>query len=248
MHAVTSALTADYSHLELNPGRGGRSHGPVVLGLADDQVSDMTILITARQSGVVPAEVQVHDDRPPLDPRWDTVTEWSVRTGAGMTLGGWAHETSMAVPVPAGVDLRVRYVVLDGQAGADQWRRHGGGDELPAERYLLQVWPAAAAAAEVLVADAPWAQYWAFGPSAAAVVAGLAGMPDPGRLVAVVDRALDAHPDVRARVAAGDDRYRVGVIRYVQELFRVTHHTGAYDHVRRDHEAIAALIDERARR
>ncbi|WP_282947820.1 hypothetical protein [Cellulomonas endometrii] len=247
MHAVTTALTADYSQLEMYPGRGGRTYGPVVLGLADDQVSDMTILATARQNGVVPAEVQVHDDRPPLDPRWDAAAEWSVRTGAGMSLGGWAHETSVAVPVAAGLDVRVRYVVVDGQAGADQLRRLGG-DELPAERYLLQVWPAPVAPAEVVVADAPWAQYWAFGPSAAALVAGLSGMPDPDRLVAVVDRALDAHPDVRARVAAGDDRSRLGVVRYTQELFRVTHRTGAYDHVRGDHEAIAALIDERARR
>ena len=47
---------------------------------------------------------------------------------------------------------------------------------------------------------------------------------------------------------AGDERYRVGVIRYLQELFRNTFFTGAYDDVRHDHERLVQLIDDRARR
>ena len=71
--------------------------------------------------------------------------------------------------------------------------------------------------------------------------------PDPGRLVVVIDRALAAHPDVAGRLRAGDDRYRVGVVRYLQELFRITHTAGTYDDVRDDYERLGRLIEERAR-
>ena len=60
-------------------------------------------------------------------------------------------------------------------------------------------------------------------------------------------QALAAHPDVAGRLRAGDDRYRVGVIRYLQELFRITHSTGISNDVCHDHERLGRLIDERAR-
>jgi hypothetical protein len=79
------------------------------------------------------------------------------------------------------------------------------------------------------------------------LLAELADVPDPDRLVVVIDRALAAHPDVAGRLRAGDDRYRVGVIRYLQELFRITYSTGIYDDVCHDHKRLGRLIDERAR-
>jgi len=109
------------------------------------------------------------------------------------------------------------------------------------------VWPAAPTPPRVVASTSPWSQYWTFGPAANDLLAELADVPDPDRLVVVIDRALAAHSHVAEKVRAGDQRYRLGVIRYLQELFRVTSFTGTYDNVRDDSEHPAQVIDERAR-
>ncbi|MFS0703807.1 hypothetical protein AB6N23_04725 [Cellulomonas sp. 179-A 9B4 NHS] len=253
MLSVEGGVTADYSQVELHVGEGGAVGVEDAVGLVlvlDRQslgtdVAAYAILTVARQHGDVPVRVEVHDGPPPADPRWDAVTELSVRSGDAVTVTGWAGDGSLTVPVPAGADLRVRYAVVDGQAGSDQFA-DGRWDEPPAETYVLQLWPAPPAPARLVSASTPWAQYWAFGPDAAAAVQRLADVPDPERLVALVDEALAAHPDTAARVRAGDESYRVGVIRYAQELFRVTHASGVYADLQRDHQALARLIDARA--
>ncbi|MBL8929335.1 MAG: hypothetical protein JNL54_04350 [Kineosporiaceae bacterium] len=63
----------------------------------------------------------------------------------------------------------------------------------------------------------------------------------------VIDRALAAHPCVAAHVRAGDRRFHVGLIRYLQELFSATYTSDTYADLRDDHERLAHLIDERAR-
>ncbi len=252
MLSVEGKVVADYSQVELHVGPGGAVDVREAVGLVlvldqghAPEADARAILTVARQHGDVPVRVEVHDGPPPADPRWDAVTELSVRSGDAVTVTGWAGEGTLAVPAPAGVGLRVRYAVADGQAGSDQFA-DGRWDEPPAETYVLQVWPAPPAPAELVSASAPWAQYWAFGPGAAAAVQRLADVPDPERLVTLVDEALAAHPDTAARVRAGDERFRLGVIRYAQELFRVTHANGVYADLQRDHQALARLIDARA--
>ena len=71
-------------------------------------------------------------------------------------------------------------------------------------------------------------------------------MPDPDRLAVVIDRALADHPDVTAHLRAGRDPYQSGIVRYAQELFRTTHSSGAYEHIRNDAESLRRLITARA--
>lgn len=246
MQVVTGTMWTDYSQVEVHPGIDGEVVGPVDLGLANDEFGPVIATIP-RQSGEITVRVEVHDDEPPVHSAADAAAEWSARSGTGVAVSGWAGESLLAIPVAAGVDVRVRWSVLDGQAGSDWFRSPDRDAEQPVERYLLQVWPAAPAPARTVVASTPWSQYWAFGPAAVALVRELADVPDPGRLVEVVDRALAAHPETAARIRAGQEDQGLGIKRYVQELFRVTYHDGVYDDVRQDHDRIAALIAERAR-
>ncbi|HEY0215587.1 MAG TPA: hypothetical protein VGC57_04260 [Cellulomonas sp.] len=248
MRTVTAEVSTDYSQIELDLGDGGRADGPVDLGLVTEQREPgPMILIIARQWGEVTIDVQVHETEPPVDPAWGAAAEWSARTGDRVTVSGWAGESPAVVPVAPDLDVRMRYVVLDGQRGHEQSRAvDHDPDEAPAERYLLQVWPAPRAHARLVAATEPWSQYWAFGPAAAALTGELADVPDPGRFDVVVDRALAAHPDVRARLVDGDRRYVSGILRYTQELFRATYQAADYVDLRQDHVQIEARIVERA--
>ncbi|MGD0246715.1 MAG: hypothetical protein ABSB59_41180 [Streptosporangiaceae bacterium] len=239
---VAGELPADYSQVELHPGDGGHLFGMGDIGLANGEFGEHAILTTARQYGSIRLTVQVLDEEPALDPSWDAAVEFSLHTGESVSVTGWAGEGIIAVPLPSAADVRVRYVVLDGQAAQDQ----AAADDDGPERYLVQMWPGTQAPPRVAVSSSPWSQYWTFGGTAAGLLAELAGVPDPDRLVVVIDRALAAHPDVAGRLRAGDGRYRVGVIRYLQELFRITHTAGTYDDVCHDHERLGHLIDERA--
>ena len=241
---VGGELHADYSQIELHPGRGGHVFGMRDIGLANGEFGDHAILTVTRQFGRIRLVVQVHDQEPATDPAWDAAVEFPLRTGQSMAVTGWGGSGVIAVPVPHGVDVRVRYVVLDGQVASDQAAEESASGP---ERYLVQVWPAVQAPPRVVVSTSPWSQYWTFGPEASDLLIELTDVPDPERLAVVIDRALDAHPDVAEGLRAGDQRYRVGVIRFLQELFRVTYSTGAYDDVRDDHEQLAHLIDERVR-
>jgi hypothetical protein len=234
---------ADFSQFELHLGDGGAVLDEVDLGLAYD--FDHVVLTSARQHGQLPVRVDVVDQRPPVEPGWEAAVEFSARTGPGVRVTGWGGEGGFSVPVEAPADLRIRYVVEDGQAGSEQFDTQW--DEPPREHYLLQLWPAPPEPPQLLVASSPWSQYWAFGPAATALLDELADTPDPERLVLVVDRALADHPDVAAALRAGDERYRLGILRYVGELFRVTHHAGAYAAERADRSLLDRLIDARAR-
>lgn len=244
--AFAGELTADYQQVELHPGDGGHVSGMGDIGLANGEFGDLAILTTARQYGSIRLTVQVLNEEPALDPSWDAAVEFSPHTGESVSVTGWAGAGIIPVPLPSAVDVRVRYAVLDGQITQDQATAAAAGDGAGPERYLVQMWPGMQAPPRVVVSSSPWSQYWTFGRAAADLLAALAGVPDPDRLVMVIDRALAAHPDVAARLRAGDDRYRVGVIRYLQELFRITHSAGIYDDVRDDHERLSRLIDERA--
>jgi hypothetical protein len=247
-HPVTTdvgIVTADYGQIELHPGHGGAVAGlDGTPSLAWTAEGATVVLTVARQFGDVPVEVLVAEAEPEADPSWDAAVELSVRTGEATAVHGWGGEGEVPVPVPAGVDVRVRYAVADGQQGADQFEEDD--EASPLERYVVQVWPAPPAPPRLVVASQPWSQYWAFGADAATVVASLADVPDPERLTVLVDRALATHPDVRERLRAGEGQFRTGILRYVQELFRVTHGQGVYETLRQDHQALGELISERA--
>ena len=243
---VSGEVRADYSQIELHPGHDGHVFAMGDVGLATGEFGEYAALTTARQFGNVQVAVHILDEEPVLDPSWDAAVEFPIHTGTSASVTGWSGDGTIAVPVPPAVDARVRYAVIGAQIGWDQPAVQD--DDVAPERYLVQAWPAAQQAPRVVASTSPWSQYWTFGLPATALLAELADLPDPDRLAVVIDRALAAHPDVAARLRAGDDRYRAGIIRYVQELFRITYSTGAYDGVRDDHERLDHLIDEQARR
>lgn len=243
MRVITGEVDASYSQVELHPGVGAWVHGPVDLGLASDEHGDAVTLVVPREYGTVRAEIQIAEEAPPVEPDWDAVVEWSLRTGDGVALTGWAGAGLIQVPVPADVELRVRYVVLGGQEESDGW--HSPGSPTGQDRYLLQLWPAPPAPPQVVRATVPWSQYWVVGQSAAETVTALSHVPDPARLAAVVDEALRRHPDVLGHLRAGDGRYRSAVVRYLQELFRVTYADPVYADLRHDADAVERVIADR---
>ncbi len=243
---VEGQVGADYSQFELWTGEGGHVATDIDVGLASSQISgpDGVSLTTARQWGEITVRASFHEEEPLLDPTWDAVVDLSAHLGTGAAATGWGGEGELRLPAPHAIDVRVRYVVVTGQDGSDLWR---AGDEHVTEHYLLQLWPAPPRPARVVVSSSPWSQYWTFGTEAVAVAHEVAALPAPDGLVAAVDRSFAAHPEVAERLRAGDARYRSGVLRYAQELLRVTHGSPGYSDVRDDHTLLERLVDERAR-
>jgi hypothetical protein len=243
---VEGRVGADYSQFELWAGDGGHVAPDIDAGLASSEISgpDRATLTTARQWGTIPVRATFHDEEPPLDRAWDAVVDFSAHLGEGSAVVGWGGDGLLPLPARHATDVRVRYVVVDGQDGSDRWH---AGDEHVTEQYLLQLWPAPPRQSQVVVSSCPWSQYWTFGREAAAVALELAALPAPDGLVAAVDRSLAAHPEVAERLRAGDARYRSGVIRYAHELLRATHGSPAYAEARDDHTLLERLVDERAR-
>lgn len=239
MPTVTGHVDADYSQIELHPGEGGHLANLEEVGLVIG--GEYAVLTTARHHGTVTMDVEVLDAPAPLDPTWDTAVEFSMLTGQDACVSGWAGSGHLEIPTPAGLQVRVRYVVIDGEP-ASAW---SDVPDTETERYLLQLWPAPVSAARTIAATTPWSQYWAFGPAAEALIAELSTVPDPGRLEVVIDRALTDHPDVTAHLRAGQDAYQAGIVRYAQALFRVTYAAGAYTDIRSDSDSLRQLITSR---
>lgn len=242
---IEGRVGAAYSQIELCPGPD--EPVPVVdVGLATtwgDQAHAVT-LIVAREYGQIPVAVELADAPPPLDPAWDAVVELSMQAGDDPAVTGWGGDGIIPLPEIEGMAVRVRYVVQNGEEA--KHRLHTG-QEAGVDRCLLQFWPAEPEPPRVVVSTSPWSQYWTFGVAATAAARACAHLPEPAGLLAVIDRALIEHPDVAAAIRAGDGRYRSGVLRYAQELLRLTFRTRAYADVRHDSERLAALIDARAR-
>ncbi|MDM8083314.1 hypothetical protein QUV83_00855 [Cellulomonas cellasea] len=241
MPVVIGDVYADYAQIELHPGDGGRIADLQKVGLVSGQFGEHAVLITPREYGTVTIDVGVLDAPAPRDPSWDTAVEFSMRTGQGPCVLGSGGTGRLDIPIPAELDVRVRYVVVDGEP-ASPW---SDATDTQAERYLLQLWPAPMSPARTVAATTPWSQYWAFGPAAELLITELSDVPDPDRLEVVIDRALADHPDVTAHLRAGRDAYQAGVVRYAQELFRVTHQSDAYRVVRHDSDALLRLIKAR---
>ncbi|MDQ1295673.1 MAG: hypothetical protein QG608_3558, partial [Actinomycetota bacterium] len=249
MVLISGELLADYSQVELHPGDGGHVFGMGDIGLANGEFGEHAVLIVPRQWGPVAFEIRLSDAEPAVEPAWDAAVEFSMHVGDSPCATGWAGQGDLDIPLSQ-TDVRVRYVVLDGQLAQDldSGQDLGSGEGGPGpERCLLQLWPGPWAAPRTVVSTSPWSQYWTFGQEASELLVELADVPDPERLPLVIDGALEAHPDIGARLRAGDQRYRSGVLRYLQELFQVTHLTGAYDDIRHDHDRLHDLIDERSR-
>ena len=164
MISVRGVVAAEFSQFYFRVGEGGTVHIPweSSLGLVRENDIGQVMLTTVRQFGRVCAEAQLCAGVPALDPAWTDVVEFSVTAGTGATIDPWdPGDTGFAVPVAPGTTYRVRVVIIDGEAGSQQFRDDP--QALPLELYLLQLWPQPVGAPQVVRSESPWAQYWVHG-------------------------------------------------------------------------------------
>lgn len=243
MQIVEGQVFAHYGQIELSPGESGSVPPRLDLGLVHATTTEYlgyVTLLVPEHTATVTVRCELHDGPPPPKD-WECAVEFSVRTGdlSAFTgelavVCGWAGGGSVTLDLPPNTDIRVRYSVPDGQAWSDA--EAAGVEGFPGV-VLFQLWPAPPSEPAILASRVPWSQYWTLGVEAVAVAAELAGLREDERLLAAVDTALRRHPEIAARIATGDTRYHLGVIRYAQQA--VTDHG--------DPEALERLIDARAR-
>jgi hypothetical protein len=106
-------------------------------------------LVTARQWGEIPVEVQVHDARPAeLDDSWQDAVEASIIAQELTTVSGWTPERDdLLPPLIEGTRYRVRYAIQSG-------------DRAPEERYRLDFWPEQPSPARVICQDSEFGRHW----------------------------------------------------------------------------------------
>ncbi|NTW40224.1 MAG: hypothetical protein HGA44_10125, partial [Cellulomonadaceae bacterium] len=90
MSVVIGEVDVDYSQLELHPGLGGHIADLREVGLVSGEFGEHAVLVAPREYGTVRVEVQVLDGPAPRDGAWDTAVEFSMRTGRGACVLGWA--------------------------------------------------------------------------------------------------------------------------------------------------------------
>ncbi|MFI9833331.1 hypothetical protein ACIHIX_37230 [Streptomyces sp. NPDC051913] len=115
-------------------------------------------LTTGLHTGDVGFTVEVHEEQPPLDPRWEDVVEVSFRpASAESRLMQWAGEDMWELDLEE-IDYRVRYCAK----GMDEAHRKDTrlDSEPQLDRYLLQFWPAPPETDRILKETSKIAAYW----------------------------------------------------------------------------------------
>jgi hypothetical protein len=129
-------------------GRDGQANG-----LCGATEPGTLVFTTGLHTGEVPVRIECHDTEPPLDDRWPDVVEVSFTP---------VHDPEVRIvmsgapPIPLDMEpgsYRARYSAI----GFDNEDRLV---DDPPERYLLQFWPAPAAADRIVRQTAPGAVHW----------------------------------------------------------------------------------------
>jgi hypothetical protein len=127
-------------------------------GLCGAAVPGGLFLLIGLSVGEVRLTVELHEAEPPVGEDWEEVVEAPYRpVGVAVALVEWAGIKSWPLDLPA-TDLRVRYCATGMNATADDDPM--GAKPTVVERYLLQFWPAAAAADQVVRQTTEVAAYW----------------------------------------------------------------------------------------
>lgn len=175
------------------------------------------VLATVRQFGRVPVEVHVFEQVPLVDPSWADVVEFSVEAVGPLAVDSWESSADgVSVALRAGVEYRVRFVIVDGEAGSQQYLADWSAD--PVEEYLLQLWPQAASGAAVVKNESPWAQASVLYALARTIAPVLRGVSRDARAAAVLLPALERYPMIERRIRGGNPRYRLGLLGYLSGL------------------------------
>lgn len=142
---------ADDEDPDLEASRRGQVNG--LLGAATGNALSLT---TGTHTGDVPVRIEWHDGEPPVDDVWDDVVEASFQVPArDMRLATFDDVREVRLPVTG--THRVRLCATGFDAASSEDLSEGAS---VADRYLLQLWPATAAADRVVRVGSRAAQYW----------------------------------------------------------------------------------------
>jgi hypothetical protein len=142
---------ADEQDPDLDKSRRGQVNGLLGAG-----TGDALALTTGTHTGDVPLRVEWYETQPELDDDWDDVVEATVDiTGRRMRLA--AFDDHREVKLPATGPHRARLCAAGFEAARLEKELE---DDRTADRYLLQLWPAAHAEDAIVRVSGPAAQYW----------------------------------------------------------------------------------------
>ncbi|MEU7070000.1 hypothetical protein AB0B30_04450 [Streptomyces narbonensis] len=128
-----------------------------VSGLCGAAVPGFLWLVTGLHTGRVGFTVEVHDEAPGADPRWEDIVEASYRpASAGAALDLWGGGGSWRLGL-AETDYRVRYSAQGMDRAHDLDTRV---DEEVVDVYLLQFWPSPPEPDRVVRQTSRQAAYW----------------------------------------------------------------------------------------
>ncbi len=157
-------LHVDYSQFYVESGTDGsckqstNPRGGQVNGLCGAAVPGRLDLTTGLHTGNVQVTVEVLDAPVPVGDEWEDVVEVSFRpTSEQVFLVQWAGEARWPLSLDR-IDYRVRYCATGMDRAREVDTRLAGEPLL--DRYLLQFWPAPAAADAVIRETTKIAAYW----------------------------------------------------------------------------------------
>jgi len=105
------------------------------------------VLVTGTHTGDVGLRVVLHDDAPPVDPRWEDVVEATfVPAGPEVTLLGLMSDAACVFPLPA-PSYRARW---SGTGIDEAYDGTVGADDALVDTFELAFWPAAPLPAEIV--------------------------------------------------------------------------------------------------
>lgn len=126
-------------------------------GLCGAQDSAILFLITGLHTGIVGIAIHLLDADPGIDESWEEIVEVSFQAPKGeITLMEWAADSGVGMTVPAG-SYRARYQGRAMQAASEL---DTNVDDIPVDRYRLDLWPASPAADRIVKQTSEVAAYW----------------------------------------------------------------------------------------
>lgn len=162
---VSDDVHVDYGQIVVASGEGDCDlhdafAGQDGVGLCGGGQDGMLLLLTGLRIGGVGFTAELHDSRPELDESWEEIVEVPFRpVSEGTVLRQWNGKNRWELDLEER-DYRVRYSACGMDAGRSKDVRED--DEPPTDdRYLLQIWPAAAPEpARLLKQTSRAAAYW----------------------------------------------------------------------------------------
>lgn len=126
-------------------------------GLCGAQNPGVLFLLTGLHTGVVGLAIHLSAGEPGIDDNWEEIVDVSFLAPNGyITLMEWAADEGVRMTIPAG-SYRARYQGQAMQAGNDLDTNI---EDVPVDRYRLDLWQAPSAPDRIVKQTSPVAAYW----------------------------------------------------------------------------------------